>query len=138
MPVIVDLDQQSLSFSYVIFESHLTCNGKYRHSLTLKSAHVANNIFPGDPIMEFTRLIVLLSLLAFSTAWSLPSHAVEFKVDCSSVDDCMTEGDKLTKKRKLSLALEAYRNAIKLDVENTDAWRKFEKLVVRISEEGGC
>jgi hypothetical protein len=88
--------------------------------------------------MKLSRLIVLLSLLAFSSAWSLPSHAVELKVDCSSVDDCMTKGDKLTKKRKLSLALEAYRNAIKLDVENTDAWRKFEKIVVRISEEGGC
>ena len=50
----------------------------------------------------------------------------------------MTKGDKLTKKRKLSHALEAYRNAIKLDVENMDAWRKFEKIVVRISEEGGC
>jgi cytochrome c-type biogenesis protein CcmH/NrfG len=47
-------------------------------------------------------------------------------------------GDKLTKQRKLSLALEAYRNAIKFDVENTDAWRKFEKIVVRIYEEGGC
>jgi len=88
--------------------------------------------------MKLSRLIVLVSLLAFSSAWSLPSHAVEYKVDCSSVDDCMTKGDKLTKKRKLSLALEAYRNAIKLDVENTDAWRKFEKIVVRISEEGGC
>jgi cytochrome c-type biogenesis protein CcmH/NrfG len=63
---------------------------------------------------------------------------VEYKVDCSSVDDCMIKGNKLTKKRKLSLALEAYRNAIQLDVENTDAWRKFEKIVVRISEEGGC
>ena len=45
---------------------------------------------------------------------------------------------KLTKQRKLSLALEAYRNAIKFDVENTEAWRKFEMMVVRISEEGGC
>jgi len=50
----------------------------------------------------------------------------------------MAKGDQLTKKRKLSLALEAYRNAIKKDVENADAWRKFEKIVVRISEEGGC
>ena len=33
---------------------------------------------------------------------------------------------------------EAYRNAIKLDVENTAAWRKFENMVVRIYEEGGC
>ena len=88
--------------------------------------------------MKLSRLILLVSLLAFSTAWSLPSQAMEFKVDCSSVDDCMSKGDKLTKKRKLSLAMEAYRNAIKLDVENTDAWRKFEKIVVRISEEGGC
>jgi cytochrome c-type biogenesis protein CcmH/NrfG len=38
----------------------------------------------------------------------------------------------------LSLALEAYRNAIKFDTGNADAWRKFEKVVVRISEEGGC
>jgi hypothetical protein len=88
--------------------------------------------------MKLSRLFVPVFLLAFSFAWSLPSQAVEFKVDCSSVDDCMTKGDKLTKKRKLSLALEAYRNAIKFDVENMDAWRKFEKIVVRISEEGGC
>lgn len=66
------------------------------------------------------------------------AQAAEFKVNCTSVDDCMVKGDQLTKKRKLSLALEAYRNAIKLDVENSDAWRKFEKIVVRISEEGGC
>ncbi|VAW66614.1 hypothetical protein MNBD_GAMMA08-906 [hydrothermal vent metagenome] len=65
-------------------------------------------------------------------------QAAEFKVSCSTVDDCMSKGDKLTKKRKLSLAVEAYRNAIKKDVENKDAWRKFEKIVVRISEEGGC
>jgi len=65
-------------------------------------------------------------------------QAVEFKVNCSSVEDCMEKGNKLTKKRKLSLALEAYRNAIKLDIENKDAWRKFEKIVVRIAEEGGC
>jgi len=88
--------------------------------------------------MKPSRLILLVTLLAFSTSWSLPSHAVEFKVDCSSLEDCMAKGDKLTKKRKLSLALEAYRSAIKADVENTDAWRKFEKIVVRISEEGGC
>jgi len=50
----------------------------------------------------------------------------------------VSKGDKLTKKRKLSLALEAYRNSIKFDVENKDAWRKFEKIVIRISEEGGC
>ena len=88
--------------------------------------------------MNLSRLLVLISLLAFSSSWSLTSQAVEFKVDCSSVDDCMAQGDKLTKKRKLSRALEAYRNAIKLDVENPDAWRKFEKIVVRIYEEGGC
>ena len=88
--------------------------------------------------MKPSRLIVPVFLLAFSSVWSLPVHAIEFKVECSSVDDCMSKGDQLTKKRKLSLALEAYRNAIKLDVENADAWRKFEKIVVRISEEGGC
>ena len=66
------------------------------------------------------------------------TQAAEFKVNCSSLDDCMKKGDKLTKKRKLSLALEAYRNAIKKDNENKDAWRKFEKIVVRIAEEGGC
>ena len=76
-------------------------------------------------------------ILAASTILS-PVQAKEFKVDCSSVDDCMTKGDMLAKKRKLSLSLEAYRNAIKMDVENQDAWRKFEKIVVRISEEGGC
>jgi cytochrome c-type biogenesis protein CcmH/NrfG len=54
------------------------------------------------------------------------------------VDDCLTKGDTLTKKRKLSLALEAYRNAIKFDSSNQDAWRKFEQMVVRIAEEGGC
>ena len=88
--------------------------------------------------MNLSRLLVLISLLAFSSSWSLPSQAVEFKVDCSSVDDCMAMGDKLTKKRQLSLALEAYRNAIKLDVENPDAWRKYDNIVVLISEEGGC
>ncbi len=66
------------------------------------------------------------------------ASAREFKVDCTSVEDCMTKGDKLTKRRKLSLAQEAYRNAIKLDVNNKDAWRKFEILTIRISEEGGC
>jgi hypothetical protein len=92
----------------------------------------------GGLIMKLSRLLVLVSLLAFSSSWPLNSLAVEFKADCSSFDDCMAMGDKLTKKRKLSLALEAYRNAVKLDVENADAWRKFEKIVVRISEEGGC
>ena len=70
--------------------------------------------------------------------YSSSIHAAEFEVKCSSVDDCTAKGDQLTKKRKLSLALEAYRNAIKMDVENQDSWRKFEKIVVRISEEGGC
>lgn len=88
--------------------------------------------------MKLSRLTAPVVLLALSASWSLPSQAIEFKVDCSSLEDCMTKGDKLTKKRKLSLALEAYRNAIKFDVENADAWRKFEKIVVRISEEGGC
>jgi len=88
--------------------------------------------------MKLSRLIVPVVLLALSSAWSLSSQAMEFKVDCASFDDCMMMGDKLTKTRKLSLALEAYRNAIKFDVENTKAWRKFEMIVVRISEEGGC
>ena len=88
--------------------------------------------------MTLTRLFLLISIFVFGAQVSMPVHAVEFKVNCSSVDDCMMKGDKLTKKRKLSLALEAYRNAIKKDVENKDAWRKFEKIVVRISEEGGC
>jgi len=70
--------------------------------------------------------------------YSQSAQAKEFKVKCSSITDCMAKGDKLTKKRKLSLALEAYRNAIKFDVENKKAWRKFEKINVRISEEGGC
>lgn len=85
-----------------------------------------------------SRQIFMIPLFCLTLAFSMPSQAKEFKVDCSSLDDCMTKGDLLTKKRKLSLALEAYRNAIKLDVENADAWRKFEKIVVRISEEGGC
>jgi len=80
-----------------------------------------------------TASVVLLALLV-----SVPAQAREFTVKCSSVADCMAKGDKLTKKRKLSLALEAYRNAVKFDVENKDAWRKFEKITVRISEEGGC
>lgn len=85
------------------------------------------------------KVMVITMMVAFAVPFYAPSAgAVEFKVNCSSVDDCMGKGDKLTKKRKLSLALEAYRNAIKMDVENKDAWRKFEKIVVRISEEGGC
>ena len=81
--------------------------------------------------------VLTVAIIAASTVFT-PAQAKEFKVNCSSVDDCMTKGDLLTKKRKLSLALEAYRNALKMDVENKDAWRKFEKIVVRISEEGGC
>ena len=88
--------------------------------------------------MSLIRAAVLTSLFILSAQVSIPVHAKEFKVNCSSVDDCMDKGNKLTKKRKLSLALEAYRSAIKLDTENPDAWRKFEKIVVRISEEGGC
>ncbi len=88
--------------------------------------------------MSLIRVFVLTSLFVAGVQVSLPVQATEFKVDCSSVDDCMTKGDMLVKKRKLSLALEAYRNAIKFDTGNTDAWRKFEKVVVRISEEGGC
>ncbi len=81
---------------------------------------------------------VIISVAITMPFYSSAIHAAEFNVNCSSVDDCMAKGDQLTKKRKLSLALEAYRNAIKLDVENKDGWRKFEKIVVRISEEGGC
>lgn len=81
---------------------------------------------------------ILMAVIIAMPVFSQQLQAAEFKVNCTSVDDCMSKGDKLTKKRKLSLALEAYRNAIKMDVENADAWRKFEKIVVRISEEGGC
>ena len=83
-------------------------------------------------------LTVVIIAVMSAPFYSSVVQAKEFKVNCSSVDDCMSKGDKLTKKRKLSLALEAYRSAIKKDVENKDAWRKFEKIVVRISEEGGC
>ena len=89
--------------------------------------------------MFSTKLSMIVVALVMSLPFYAPSaHAKEFKVNCTSVDDCMSKGDTLTKKRKLSLALEAYRSAIKLDVENKDSWRKFEKIVVRISEEGGC
>jgi len=88
--------------------------------------------------MLLFRTAVLTSFFIFSAQVSFPVYAKEFKVGCTSVEDCISKGDKLTKKRKLSLALEAYRNAVKLDAENKDAWRKFEKIVVRISEEGGC
>ncbi|VAW61826.1 hypothetical protein MNBD_GAMMA09-3637 [hydrothermal vent metagenome] len=84
------------------------------------------------------KLITLTLAAAIATPLYAPLvQATEFKVNCNTVDDCMSKGDKLTKK-KLSLAVEAYRNAIKKDVENKDAWRKFEKIVVRVSEEGGC
>ncbi len=88
--------------------------------------------------MRYTRLIGVIAILGLATQFSALAQAQEFKVECASVEDCMAQGDTLTKKRKLSLALEAYRNAIKFDTGNQDAWRKFEKTVVRISEEGGC
>lgn len=88
--------------------------------------------------MKLSRSVLMVSVFLLVMQISMPVQAKEFKVNCTSLEDCMMKGDKLTKKRKLSLALEAYRNAIKLDVENKDAWRKFEKIVVRISEEGGC
>lgn len=88
--------------------------------------------------MSLSRNIAVILLLIVAGAATLPAHAVEFRMDCSSLEDCMEKGEVLAKQRKLSLALEAYRNAIKFDVENEDAWRKFEKLVVRIYEEGGC
>ncbi len=80
----------------------------------------------------------LIASLFITSLVITPVTAAEFKVECSSVDDCMAKGNMLAKKRKLSMSLEAYRNAIKLDTANEDAWRKFEKIVVRISEEGGC
>jgi hypothetical protein len=83
-------------------------------------------------------LIITLCFVILTSTYSPLLSAAEFKVDCDSAADCIDKGDKLSRKRKLSLALEAYRNAIKMDVENKDAWRKFEKLVVRIYEEGGC
>ena len=83
-------------------------------------------------------LSTIIAIVIAAPLYSSMVQAKEFKVKCAPVSDCMSKGDKLTKKRKLSLALEAYRAAIKLDVENKDAWRKFEKIVVRISEEGGC
>ena len=101
---------------------------------SLKSNRVSKVlIMLSNKVMAVTMAAILAMPFYATTA-----QAAEFKVNCSSVDDCMAKGDKLTKKRKLSLALEAYRNAIKKDVENKDAWRKFEKIVVRISEEGGC
>ena len=89
--------------------------------------------------MNLNKTLATAITLAIATASVTPVvQAKEFNVNCSSVEDCIDKGDKLTKKRKLTLALEAYRNAIKFDVDNSDAWRKFEKIVVRISEEGGC
>jgi len=88
--------------------------------------------------MSTKALLIAAVMLIASSFYTPLLQAAEFNVNCSSVSDCIDKGDKLTKKRKLSLALEAYRNAIKFDVENKDAWRKFEKIVVRISEEGGC
>lgn len=85
------------------------------------------------------KLPSLVVLAVFSAALYSPiTQAKEFKINCSTMEDCMKKGDRLIKKRKLSLGLEAYRNAIKFNVENKDAWRKFEKITVRISEEGGC
>ena len=88
--------------------------------------------------MNKLKSVLFLSIFLSAAMLHAPLQAKEFTVKCSDVADCMAKGDKLTKKRKLSLALEAYRNAIKLDAKNKDAWRKFEKIVVRISEEGGC
>ena len=88
--------------------------------------------------MKLFRMGLIAAAFLFAGHFATPAEAKEFKVECSSFADCMAKGEKLTKKRKLSLALEAFRNAIKADVENADAWRKFEKIVVRISEEGGC
>jgi len=87
--------------------------------------------------MKSSAQYLILSLF-ITSLMSAPVLAQEFKVECSSIEDCMSKGDTLAKKRKLSLSREAYRSAIKFDMENTDAWRKFEKIVVRISEEGGC
>lgn len=88
--------------------------------------------------MRHTRLFPVALMLTGALLAAPVVHAKEFKVDCSSVEDCLKKGDMLSKKRKLSLALEAYRNAIKMDTANKDAWAKFERIVVRISEEGGC
>ena len=88
--------------------------------------------------MSLTRMLPVLVILAASMTGAPAVHAKEFKVECASAQDCMDKGDMLAKKRKLSLALEAYRNAIKFDTANQDAWAKFERIVVRVSEEGGC
>lgn len=88
--------------------------------------------------MLVARNFAMIFMLAISSLATPPARAVEFKVDCASLEDCMDKGDRLTRQRKLSLALEAYRNAIKFDTGNQQAWRKFEMMVVRIYEEGGC
>jgi len=82
--------------------------------------------------------ITIATIIATPLFYTQSVQAKEFKVNCSSVKDCMSKGDRLVKRKKLSLALEAYRNAIKKDVSDKNAWRKFEKITVRISEEGGC
>lgn len=88
--------------------------------------------------MTLMRAGLLTSIVLLGLQLSMAVQAKEFNVDCSSFEDCMNKGDQLAKKRKLSLSQEAYRNAIKFDVNSSDAWRKFEKMTVRISEEGGC
>ncbi len=90
--------------------------------------------------MSKTLATALLPILMFATPVISveTAQAKEFKVACSSYEDCMAKGDKLTKRRKLSLAQEAYRNAIKFNVNSEEAWRKFEIITIRISEEGGC
>jgi len=96
-------------------------------------------LYIGDEFMISKKLLpIMIIALSMTPFYASTVQAKEFKVKCSSLSDCMAKGDKLTKKRKLSLAQEAYRNAIKKDIENKDAWRKFEKIVIRISEEGGC
>ena len=62
--------------------------------------------------------LVMLTVFSAPLLYSSMAQAREFNVSCSSVEDCMEKGDILIKKRKLSLGLEAYRNAIKLNVEN--------------------
>lgn len=89
-------------------------------------------------MMSLLKTLPGISMLVLAMLIAVPLQAKEFKVDCASVEDCMARGNTYTKQRKLSLALEAYRNAIKLDNDNQDAWRKFEMMVVRIAEEGGC
>ncbi|MBU2479328.1 MAG: hypothetical protein KKA36_09585 [Gammaproteobacteria bacterium] len=47
----------------------------------------------------------------------------------------MSKGDMPAKKRKLSLSLEAYRNALEIDADNKAARPKSEGIVVRISND---